>query len=388
MTSLAEVLGLLHDAPDAVRRLRAVVTSQQDDEVAMRVWREQSEAGGASLIIFGDDDDEDESGPDESTRIWLDFERDLAREESAERLVVRRGGIWWSWDPHTGSLSNQDDPDTSTSVADDQRWIVGGLPILAPLRLALIGSGEVAGRATIRCRGEIRRTAAGGLDDWSLHFLPGYGARAYELDVDAQLGLILRVAAFADGSEFARREVAELGIDEDFDDELFRFVAPDGSPVRGFRDLHGAHHHDLRPDRLLELATFPVLVPARVPDGWEASLHYAEGSERPPTPPSANVFLRSPDNLRSLQITQSPAERADDHDEWDHDRPNPWQEAERGGLRLQWREPREDWQPARVRFEHAGVRVLIDSQQLPAADLLDLAENLVELRAQRPDFGI
>lgn len=395
MSELGDLLALLHDGRDRVRRLRAEIVTRVDEEAAAAAFRSATERSGGGVVWYGEISPE-EDGDDEPpvremrTRIWLDRDERLEREETAgrhERLALRRGGIWWSWDPYRGSVSNEDDEEVGTSMAEESKWILGGLAVVATLRLEPLGPGEVAGRRTRRCRAVPRPGAGDDARHRTLHDLPAWGADCYELDVDAEHGLILRVVGSFEGTTFSETEVVELGVDEPFSDELFVFVSPDESPVRGVRESHGHHHHDLRPDRLLELAEFAVFAPRRVPDGWETNLGYSGPSDRPPLRASAWMHLRSPDNLQSVRITQVPAAAEGEYDEWDHARPAPWQETFRDGLRIEWREPLEDWQPARVRLDREGTRILIDSAELPADALLDLAANLVELRADRPDFG-
>ena len=391
MADLGDLLALLHDGPDRVRRLRAEIVKRADDDVSMEAFRRRSEAsGGVTMYAYAESEDEEpEPRPEETrVRIWIDRDAGAERAESEGReegLSVRRGGTWWSWDPHNGAMSNEHE-EVDTDVARDARWILGGLPLLATLRLSLTGAGEVAGRPTIRCRATTRPPTGRGLEDWVLHDLPGYGADAYEIDVDARTGLIVRVAASLDGDAFAVHEVVDLGIDEPFDDELFTFESPDGSAPRSFRELHGEHHFDVRPDRLLELAPFTVFTPRRVPDGWEARFAFTGASEQPGMRATVFLNLSSDDNLRTIQIHQVAADDAEHHDEWDHDDPAPWQTETRDGIELEWREANADWQPARVRLTRDGTRILVDSRDLPAADLLELAAGLVALRADRPDF--
>lgn len=391
MSELGDLLALLHDAPGRVRRLRAEIITRTDPKAAARAWARQGASSGGRVMMYAyASEEEDAAFPAETcTRIWVDLDERLEREQNTgghERLAVRRGETWWSWDPHCGAMSNEDE-EGGTSVGDDRKWILGGLRVLASLRIEPLGPGEVARRPTVRCRATPHRAESDEAREWALHDLPAYGSDAYELDVDRELGLILRVAGSFAGEVFSETEVVELGVDENFPDDLFTFASPDGSPVRSISDLHGHHHHDLRPDRLLELADFKVFVPRRTPEHWETSLGFSEPSARPLVRPSATLSLRSPDNLRTVRITQIPVDGEGEYDEWDHAGPAPWRETSHDGIQIQWRDPVEDWQPARVRLDRDGTRILIDSPDLPAKSLLDLATNLVELGSERPDFG-
>jgi len=207
--------------------------------------------------------------------------------------------------------------------------------VVASLRIEPLGAGEVAGRATVRCRAQPRASAGDDSGDWVLHRLPAYGADGYELDIDSELGLILRVACTFDGTIFCETEVVELGIDEIFADGTFVFAAPDGAPVRSATEIFGHLHHHLRPDRLLELADFTIFAPRRIPDDWRADIGFSEASAQPPQRPSATLSLHSPDHLRTVQITQVPIDRDGEYSEWDHADPAPWQHSTRDGIRLE-----------------------------------------------------
>ena len=391
MTELGTVLALLHDEPVRVRRLRAEIEQWQDAEVAMRAFEAHAERGGGFVAFGGDEDDDADdiaassaAGTGQRVRIWVDRDERLEREEGSDgRLVVRRGESWWSHDEYNGAIAETEGT-VGTSVADDQRWILGGLAAVAFLRLEVAGAGEVAGRPTHRLIG----VASPGQDDgFHRSPLPGLGSDRVELDVDREHGLILRVMMFFDGEPYARHEVVELGVGEAFDDALFTFVSPDGSAPRSHGELHGRMHHAIRPRDLVDLADFKVFVPGRVPRRWTVELAFTEGHDRPPVRPTAFVSLEETDGLQRVRITEIPVDAPGDFDEWDHARPAPWQHETRDGVTMEWRDRTEDWQPSRVRLTRDGTLILIDSTHLDAAALLDVAAALRELRADTPDFG-
>ena len=381
MDDLGTVLALLHDAPSRVRRLRAEIVSRIDSARTREAFERGALSDGSRVYAYAEDDDEEPEPPQVEfrARIWADLEnrRERAeREGTREGLAVRDGSTWWRWDPHNGAISNEAGEKVGTTVAEELSWLLGGIGLVAVLELTAIDRGTVAGRTTWRCRAVPR---AGEDDRFTLHRLPGYGADEYELDVDAEHGLILRVAGRLDGAVFSESEVVELGVDEDLPDELFEFTSPDGSPTRSTDELHGPHHMNVTPRKLLELAGFALFAPRHVPGEWDAMLAFA-GS-------IAMIHLRARDGLRSVQINQIDPEADEDGVGWDHANPAPWQTETHDGVEYEWREPNEDWQPARVRFVRDGTRVLIDSASLPAAELLELARAMVPLRDDAPDFG-
>ena len=380
MDDLGTVLALLHDAPSRVRRLHAEIVSRVDTALSRQAFERGTE-GHTTLYAYAEDDDEEPEPPqvEMHARIWVDREHGRERAERGgmrEGLAVRDGSTWWRWDPDNGAISNEGERKATTTVAEELTWMLGGIGLIAVLELTAIDRGAVAGRPTWRCRAVPR---AGEDDRFTLHRLPGYGADEYELDVDADLGIVLRVAAHLDGEVFSQSEVVELGVDEDLPADLFMFSSPDGSPVRSLEDAHGPHHMHVSPRRLLELAGFALFVPRRVPEEWDATLGY-HGT-------IAMIHLRARDGLRSLQITQLDVDSDEDGVGWDHANPAPWQTETHDGIEYEWREPNEDWQPARVRFVRDGTRVLIDSASLSAAELLELARTMVPLRDDAPDFG-
>lgn len=233
-------------------------------------------------------------------------------------------------------------------VADDRKWILGGLPLLALLQLEVLGRGEVAGRDTWRCRAVPHDRPGEGDDvhDLVLHDLPAYGADEYSIDVDSQTGLILRVAGMFDGSEFSVTEVTDIAIDEAIDDERFVFESPDGSPVGWMRDLYGKPRLHLSASRLAELAGFRLFEPARVPDDWEVTFGFSEASSRSQSRARAMINLQSSDGVRHIRINERPAEA-----------------------------------------DGPGTLVFVDSTDLAAAELLDLAVGMVPLRTDPPQFS-
>ena len=67
-------------------------------------------------------------------------------------------------------------------------------------------------------------------DDRSSELHPlGLGADEYELEVDADRGMLLRVEARFEGQAFSIVEATEVHFDPAFDTETFRFVAPEGA---------------------------------------------------------------------------------------------------------------------------------------------------------------
>jgi hypothetical protein len=80
--------------------------------------------------------------------------------------------------------------------------------LLGALVVEYAGERSVANRRTIVVRGRPRSDSDGGEQFTLLHL--GRGADAYELDVDAQLGMLLRTSSLLDGREYLVREALAL----------------------------------------------------------------------------------------------------------------------------------------------------------------------------------
>lgn len=181
-------------------------------------------------------------------------------------------------------------------------------------------------------------------------------------------------------------EVIEIAFDEAFVDEVFEFTPPAGEPVRSIADKFSIER-DLSIEQAAARAPFTVWIPARVPAEWETRIALAAESDRPPMAPLVHLVYRVPDGTHVVSIAESPAEHPGEHSEYEHARPNPWQDIERGGRRMQIREPAESWQPAQVRLELDGTRIHIHSGDLTADWLADLAARLVPAPAEPPVLG-
>ena len=67
--------------------------------------------------------------------------------------------------------------------------------------------------------------------------------------------------------------------------------------------------------------------------------------------------------------------------------PAPWLQFERDGRTIEIRDPAESWQPAQLRVELDGTRILMHSNELTADSLADLATDLVPAPSEPPGLG-
>jgi outer membrane lipoprotein-sorting protein len=147
------------------------------------------------------------------------------REESGAgedlELVVRDGPRWWSYDSFLGPQSNEHETQPSASTVTGRcEGLLAPAPLMGLLHFEPAGSAERAGRRVLRVAARPRER----LD------LPGLslarGADDYELEVDAERGVLLRVNARFGGQELSVIEAREVAFDEALAPDAFVFTAP------------------------------------------------------------------------------------------------------------------------------------------------------------------
>ena len=196
--------------------------------------------------------------------------------------------------------------------------------------------------------------------------------------------MLLRVEARFEQRPFGISEVIEIAFDEQFPEDTFIFTPPPGQEVRSI-SAQPAIRRDLTIEQAVALAPFTVWIPARVPAGWEPDISVAAEQDRPPAPPHIFLHYRARDATHGLSITESPAHGPrDDEAEGPG---GPWRAIERNHRPMEIREPAESWQPAQVRMELDGTRILIHSGDLGADALADLAGGLVRAPSEPPERG-
>ncbi|MGH9280571.1 MAG: hypothetical protein ACRD12_21065 [Acidimicrobiales bacterium] len=165
-------------------------------------------------------------------------------------------------------------------------WMLAPADLLPDFDFTLTGALDVAGRAAIGARAVPRPLGHG------LRFGPwtAQGADEVMLAVDRQSGVLLRAESRLQGAPFVVQEVTSLVLDEPLDDEVFRFVSPDGSPVRSPREAF-SRPEEASVEEVARRASFTVLLPGRLPEGWTIEVSYLPPSVRPPRPESATLHL-------------------------------------------------------------------------------------------------
>jgi hypothetical protein len=387
VSDLGELLVLLHGAGGRTSTVRATVRTWRDPRRSREAFERAAGEGGAVLYSGGGDEEAEEEPVESVIRVWL-APPDRAREERAgadgEGFGVRRGKLWWHYDTRSGATSNEDQPEVGSGIGEELRWLLDPAPVMGLLDFDTIVPGRRADRATLRVRAVPRAQADG--NDWPLARLGGTGADELLLDVDAERGALLRIEARWEGRPFSISEVVEVAFDETFPNDLFEFAPPPGEEVRSIADQFPVERN-LTIEQAVARAPFTVWIPSRLPAGWEIEIAFAAENDRPAMAPQVHLHYRAADGTHAVFIAESPADHPGEHSDYEHARPNPWEAVERGGRRMQVREPAESWQPAQVRLQLDGTRVHIHSSDLAAAALVDLAGGLVSAPSEPPLLG-
>jgi outer membrane lipoprotein-sorting protein len=378
VSELGDLLALMHGARGRIRTVRATV----------RIWNHVARTHEAmsrrgTVVMYGPEADEVER--ESVLRIWLQ-PPDLARQErDGEAYAVRRGTLWWSYDPHNGARTNEDRPESGGGgTGEEVQWLFDPAPLIGLLDYDGFARGQLAGRETISLRAVPRALADG--EGWPLIRIAGEGADELRLEVDAELGALLRIEARLGGQPYALYETLEVAFGEAFADDVFAFTPPAGEELRAVGEESNIQH-GLTIEQAVERAPFTVWIPAVLPADWETEIMFAAENDRPPMPPLIHLSYRARHGMHSINVTQLPADRVGEHDEYEPSRAGPWQPMEHNGRPMEIREPAETWQPAQLRVELGGTRILMHSNDLAAPALADLAADLVPAPAEPPDFG-
>jgi hypothetical protein len=288
-------------------------------QVTFRVWRhaeraraafgaetEEAKRRGASIqTVTLRGHGEEPSERVETVRIWRSGDRVREDQHGGPRdgyYAVRDGEVWWSWDKRMGAISNEDDPSVSGGIGEQLSVMLDPTPLLSALQFRVVGSSQVAGRATIVAQAvprasDPRRPPRA----FELHQL-GHGADRYTLEVDAQRGVLLRAVALRGGEPFQEVTTVEIAFDEPIGDELFRFEPPAGEPVQPVGQRPRPQH--ITAAEAQQRAPFTVLIPDRIPEDWHVHCVFIEPSQRPPQPASVLLNYRSDDGHESVSLSQ------------------------------------------------------------------------------------
>lgn len=253
-----ELSALLFGARKRYRSVRATITHTVDGAVAEESrrrfvdWRFR-QPGGSGLGILRTEEERRAHGPDVPQDFYLEYEDteeiyrlwherlDRWREERRNlrgellRCIVfgsARGPRWVYHPPETaihdpaGTVEwPRDDPYTDLSFMLDPSEELFYYALLDDATVHKTGRWTtVAGREAVEV---LVKTISWGYPPTIFHdFFAPEGTTDHLLLADAEVGVILRVAARLEGREFYVAEVTEISFDEEFPEDTFRLELP------------------------------------------------------------------------------------------------------------------------------------------------------------------
>jgi outer membrane lipoprotein-sorting protein len=374
MSELGDLLELLHGARDRWTTVRLTIRAWRHHERSMQAWKAQQDSHeGATWTHFGIADGEPEPEMSQMlTRLWIhgDRLREECEGDEHAHLGIRRGRLWWIYDEMNGAISNENNPDHGSSVGELYRRLLDPSRIIGGVRFDILGRTSAAGRDGIRVLAIPRAT------DNPYRDLPDLEGAAdeHELVVDAERGVLLRVASRFRGENFHVQDVLDIAFDEQFPDELFVFEPPEGERVRP------AGARLTLPDVTLveaqRAASFTVWIPRPLDAGWQLRAIYMPAEERPPTPEGVSIHYFRDDASHQFSLHEVAARERDEF-------AGAWDELEHEGEQLLVAETPQ----ARVRVEREGTQITIHSQDLEVERLLELVDLLVPAPDEPPPLS-
>jgi hypothetical protein len=371
MSELGDLLELLHESG----RFTSVY-------VEFRTWRHQArslaafqaEAEGSGAVMFAQLESDEE--PPETTltsdRLWLDPPR-TRLEQGDEHLAVKDGESWWTWHKSWGAQTNVGAGDSvSTSIGDQFMPLLKPATLMGALVWSPLGVGERDGRRTLRASARPRPPRSENDHDlrWGLHAF-GSGAEEYIFELDRATGIVLGVEARFGGDAFQVIEVVDLAVDEPIPPDTFVFQAPDGEQPEPFEPI--PDRFGMAVTEIIEVASFTVLLPAKVPPSWRLDAHYMPERKRPPMSERVTLFYRSEDATGSLSIGQSRPTSEDDEMLL---RGDGWEDFERDGVAFKMRPRTRSWRQPQLYIERDGTAAMLTSDTLTNDELIELALSL------------
>jgi len=379
---LGALLALLHGADDRFRTVQATYRTWRHEErlrEAFRAHVEEQKRRGASISsvsAFRRSGDPEPPETEETVRVWRDGQRFREERHGGRRdgyYGVADGPLWWFWDEGMGARSNQDNPSVGSGVGQELQVMLNPTPLLSSLSFRVTGHSQVAGRATVTTHATPRpQDPRHGRLVRELHEL-GTGAHHYQLEVDQERGVLLAVTAIRDEQPFHKITTLAIRFDEPIPAETFQFAPPEGEQIQPTptRARHSLQHITLTEAQ--QRAPFTVLMPDRVPAGWQVHCMFIEASQRPPTPALVSLSYRSDDGHQSISISQIAA--ADASRQYGHiiDDEN-WQEVARDGTSVRVRPA--EWPQAQAHIERHGTFAFLVSDNLTGDQLATIAAGL------------
>lgn len=371
------LLVLLHDASSAFRSVEAsfgVWWHQARVHEALQAEAEtRNRRGGSTSIGYGRARSRrEEPEPDEgemTVRIWRDGGKVREEHHGGDRdgyYAVADPPLWWMWHEQMGARSNQDDPTVGSGVGQEMELMLDPTPLLSALRFVVTGCSEIARRPTITARATPRPVDERFGSSHLLHQL-GSGADHYELEVDAECGVLLASTAVRSGESFRKITAVAITLDQPIAADTFRFAPPVGEEIQPTRG--GPHMQNVTLVEAQQQTAFTVLMPDRVPENWQVQCRLIEPSNRPPSPPLVVVMYHSTDGHESISIHERAADPARPYEgRADEDG---WEDLAHAGYAIKARPA--SWGQAQVLIERDGTSLYLMSDNLTRGQVVKIA---------------
>lgn len=228
----------------------------QSVQVNYRVWRrhdrlrearradiEAVRAGGQPVTSYGPGTGDPQ--PSETEELVCDWRQgDGFRHEihgGAQDSVVgvAANGVWWWWRPHAGGKTNAEDPSVPNPLRRGLAFTLDPEEMIGLVEFEVTGRSEVAGRASISARAKrlpLTSISGPGPSRPFMALYPlGSGADHYQLEVDAERGVLLAASATYNGDLIQTITAQEISFDDLIPLDVFTFEFPEGTEVLPLR---------------------------------------------------------------------------------------------------------------------------------------------------------
>jgi outer membrane lipoprotein-sorting protein len=298
MGQLAELLELLDGAGRRYSALRATTHIRVVTALAAEaLQRHQESLGDRRTSALAAQARREPATVETEMRVWLDrpdrMRVELVRDGARNETFVDDGEREWS---HTRGSAAFTHPSQKAHRYGFEP-LFRPHTMLARVQLHPLGEAEWAGRRALHARATTRP----GRPDFTFELPPG--AESFDLLIDRERGVILRLAAFLAGDEFHTLEVGEIAFDETLPAETFRFDPPEGVEVVDVDAMPEPEEVSL--PEAISRAPFTVLAPTRVPEGATRRVRLVEADERFGQPTTVSLGYDFDGGLHYLSISES-----------------------------------------------------------------------------------
>ncbi len=391
MTELGQLLEIPHDSRGRWRTFRGEYRLWRHRQRSHDAFTEKAERSGGTtygaLAVSRKGDTDPEPVESEGRwRIWINRPESIREEFEGRgwggpRTTVKVGERWWTFDEHWGAQSNEGSEDVTTSVAQFSGWLEPA-GLLGSLRFEPLGRTTVARREALLARATPPEKTSIDNDglDWELHRL-GAEAEEYELAVDLESGILLKVEARFGGEPFLIGEAELVAFDEELPPETFVFTAPEGEEIQPLdfaRPRMDQPIHEAAAD-----ASFTVFILPRIPEGWRMYVHSTPASKRPSRPPYVGVSYLADGGVAGLELSQR-AHSGDAVEEYEG--AYEFEDVEHSGIKMKVRHRADDLPQALVLVTREGTDLTINSDELDGDKLVEIAASLVPAPTASPEF--